>query len=150
MVDSVPRRHRAWLNTFCMTMVMGALTALYLLTAGEIFVEDDRLVIICIVLICIACFFIGPPVSFVDGIYVVDLVDASEVSFASGVVGSMGYIGPIVHNLFLPAWVKEDDANWQYVYLWALVCAGISFTSSIVYWLYDLKCRKVAKSENSW
>jgi hypothetical protein len=35
-----------------------------------------------------------------------------QVSFSSGVVGCVGYVGPILHNLFVPVWTDESDQKW--------------------------------------
>ena len=90
--------------------------------------------IICSILV-IGEFFMGPPASFIDGIFVYDLVEQRLVSFASGLVGSLGYIGGLVVTPSIKNYAKRD----QYVELWAIGagCGFLCFAVSLVYYYMD-------------
>jgi sugar phosphate permease len=97
---------------------------LSLVSNGDIPLGPETRKYVCIALLSAATFILGPPVSFVDGIFIVDIVPVSQVSFASGLVGCVGYIGPILHNLFVPGWTEEKDQRW---FVSNLISLGIMF-----------------------
>lgn len=137
IIDSIPRRHRAAVNCLYIFGVGICACMLMLFNHPGLSIPGDPTVV-SLLLISIAEFLMGPPISFVDGIYVVDLVDSSEVSFASGIVGCVGYVGPIVLNRFIGDWTREGEQRWELVYAWGLACSLGALVISCVYWAYDL------------
>ena len=83
--------------------------------------------------------------SYVDGIYLVDLVGPDEISFASGIIGCVGYLGPLIQNEFFKMWMTKEDSRWDLVYYWSLACAVIAVGISLVYWMIDIKRDKKEK-----
>jgi len=141
LIDSIPKRHRSLVNIFYMSAVgvCFLLVALGSMPGIIEFSNPEQRSIFCIGFLMTAEFFIGAPVSYVDGIYLVDLVDRSELSFAAGIVGCIGYLGPLAQNTFFKGWMAPDSEQWHLVYFWGFICACVAVGISSIYWIMDLR-----------
>lgn len=59
----------------------------------------------------------------------------TEVSFTSGAIGCIGYVGPFFAAFAIGNWTKNQE--WHWVWLMCLVSAISQFFLSIVYWYFD-------------
>ena len=146
LIDSVPRRHRLLVNAICMALITLLVMIVYMIINNAINISDDNIKrVLCVVILSFIEFFIGPPASYIDGIFVVDSVPHDEIAFASAIVGSSGYIASISQNFLIKGWTMEDDKQWHLVYLWLVAVGVLSIIISLAFWYIDLKEIKVEK-----
>ena len=152
LIDSVPRRHRLLVNSIysiCMSTITLLVVFLYMIINNIIGISDlDNKRVVCIVILSFIEFFVGPPASYIDGIFVVDSVPHDEIAFASAIVGSSGYIASISQNFLLKIWTMENEKHWPLVYLWLVAVGSFSIIISLLCWFMDLKEIKVEKEAN--
>lgn len=78
LMDSVPRRHRGIVNTLYSSGLVAFISAVYMCMEMDPIKPGDDLEskrVRLIALMTVAEFFLGPPVSFLDGLFVIDLVE---------------------------------------------------------------------------
>lgn len=139
LMDHVPRRHHGLVNMLYSSGLVVFITTVYLcMIMNPVSKEDPDLqtkIVRIVSLMTCAEFFLGPPVSFLDGLFVIDLVNHEQVSFTSGAIGCIGYIGPFFAAFYIGAWTT--NGNWELVWLLCLVSSIVQLGLSFAYWFFD-------------
>lgn len=144
LLDKVRGKNRGLVPLVFLLVCTACLSALALFTkfccVELAFTLGSRLVLANLTII--ACSFaLSAPNSFLDGAFVVDLAGAEGAAFASGFVGSFGYVGCAITSLFYSQLTTSAE-GWFVIWAAnALLCLATCF-GSLVYWILDRKAQR--------